>query len=68
MATEKVQVNVYLEKSIVRKLDEARKGDGLSRSAIVGRLVRRYLRKRDEKILAAGNGGRRVNGPKGTGT
>jgi metal-responsive CopG/Arc/MetJ family transcriptional regulator len=49
MATEKVQVNVYLDKKIVRKLDELRKEDGLSRSATIGRLVRRYLRKREKR-------------------
>lgn len=49
MATEKVQVNVYLDKKIVRKLDEARKVDGFSRSAVIGRLVRRYLRKLEQR-------------------
>ena len=49
MPTDKLQVNVYLEKSIVKQLDEVRKEDGLSRSAIIGRLVRRYLKKLDEK-------------------
>jgi metal-responsive CopG/Arc/MetJ family transcriptional regulator len=63
MATEKLQVNVYLDKKIVRKLDEARKDDGLSRSAMVGRLVRRYLRKRDEKIAALEARGRRSGPP-----
>jgi metal-responsive CopG/Arc/MetJ family transcriptional regulator len=50
MATGKVQVNVYLEKAIVRKLDEARSADGLSRSAVIGKLVRRYLRKREKRL------------------
>jgi metal-responsive CopG/Arc/MetJ family transcriptional regulator len=63
MATDKVQVNVYLEKRIVRKLDDARKDDGLSRSAIVGKLVRRYLRKREEKLAALGNAGARKGTP-----
>jgi len=51
MATDKVQVNVYLDKKIVRKLDEVREEDGLSRSAMIGRLVRRYLRKLERRKL-----------------
>lgn len=54
MATDKVQVNVYLDKKIVRKLDEAREEDGLSRSAMIGRLVRRYLRKLEQRKLDGG--------------
>jgi metal-responsive CopG/Arc/MetJ family transcriptional regulator len=54
MATDKVQVNVYLDKKIVRKLDEVRNADGLSRSATIGRLVRRYLRKLDARKQAGG--------------
>lgn len=52
MATDKVQVNVYLERQIVRKLDQLRKEDGFSRSATIGRLVRRYLRKREERVAS----------------
>lgn len=52
MPTEKLQVNVYLDKRIVRRLDEARKEDGFSRSAVIGRLVRRYLRKLERRKLA----------------
>jgi metal-responsive CopG/Arc/MetJ family transcriptional regulator len=52
MATEKIQVNVYLDRKIVRKLDEVRKADGFSRSAVIGRLVRRYLRKLEERKSA----------------
>ena len=54
MATDKVQVNVYLDKKIVRKLDEVRKADGLSRSAMIGRLVRRYLRKLEARKKLGG--------------
>ena len=57
MATDKIQVNIYLDKSIVRKLDEARAEDGFSRSAMVGRLVRRYLKKREEKLGLANKSG-----------
>jgi len=54
MATDKVQVNVYLDKKTVRKLDEVRKLDGFSRSAVIGRLVRRYLRKLERRKSGAG--------------
>ena len=51
MPTDKVQVNVYLYRRIVRRLDEIRKEDGFSRSAMIGRLVRRYLRKLDKRQM-----------------
>lgn len=51
MPTDKLQVNVYLEKSIVKQLDEVRKEDGLSRSGMIGRLVRRYLRRLEKRKL-----------------
>ena len=55
MPTDKLQVNVYLDKSIVKQLDEVRKEDGLSRSAIIGRLVRRYLKKLERKRQSPGS-------------
>lgn len=62
MATDKVQVNVYLDKKIVRKLDEVRKVDGFSRSAVIGRLVRRYLRKLEERNARESTAGRKKAG------
>ncbi len=56
MPTGKVQVNVYLDRKIVRKLDEVRKEDGFSRSAMIGRLVRRYLRKLEKRRNQKGDG------------
>ena len=57
-----MQVNIYLKKNILRRLDEAREEDGFSRSAMIGRLVRRYLRKRDEKLGLLKKGGPRGGG------
>lgn len=56
MATDKVQVNVYLDKKTVRKLDEVRKVDGFSRSAVIRRLLRRYLRKLEARKQGGDSG------------